>query len=71
VEICSGFVMQRTQYLEIAGFVAGISASGHCGRCGALARRRFGVGSRRQQTDFGVSRIQPRVLHHDRYIGFE
>jgi hypothetical protein len=41
--ICSGFVMRRTQVPEIAvpeiaGFVMEISASGHCGGCGAIKR---------------------------------
>jgi hypothetical protein len=35
-EICSGFVMRRTQAPEIAGFVMGIAASAHRGWCGAI-----------------------------------
>jgi hypothetical protein len=35
-EICSRFVMRRTQAPEIAGFVMGIAASAHRGWCGAM-----------------------------------
>jgi hypothetical protein len=35
-EICSGFVMRRTQAPEIAGFVMGIAASAHRDWCGAI-----------------------------------
>jgi hypothetical protein len=35
-EICSGFVMRRTQAPKIAGFVVGITASANCDRCGAI-----------------------------------
>jgi hypothetical protein len=35
-EICSGFVMPRTQAPEIAGFVMGIAASAHRGWCGVI-----------------------------------
>src|SRR6516162_6383887 len=31
----------------------------------------FGVGNRRQKCDFGAARIEPRVLHDDRNVGYE
>src|ERR1051325_10412576 len=29
-----------------------------------------GVGDRREKSGFGLARIEPRVLHYDRYVGF-